>query len=292
MNEPINNENNSSDFDTDNNAVSAFAKDIRFSMELTSEYCAVLDVNTQEVIFEKNIDERIYPASTTKLLTAIVALTYCDKDTVFTAGSELSLVSPNSSLAFINNGNQLTVEQLVTAMMLASGNDAAYVLAANVGRLVSMDYELPSTLAVEYFCRLMNETAEKIGALDSNFINPDGFFDENHYTTVSDMLKISLYALDFDVITNAAKKPEAVVTYVSGEIATWSNSNALVNHYNNVYIAECTGLKTGFCDEAGYCLIATVEASGESYITAVFGATESSVRWEESKSLIYKSLYS
>lgn len=268
-----------------------FSENIKFSLTLDSPNAAVLDLNTNEIIFEKGIDERISPASTTKLLTAITALKYCDEETVFTAGSELSLVSPNSSLAFINTGNQLTVSQLITAMMIASGNDAAYILAANVGRLVSMDYELPASMAVDYFCSLMNETAKELGAESSNFTTPDGYYDENHYTTVRDMLIIAAEATKHEAITEAAAKPEVTVTYVSGQIAKWSNSNALVNQYNNVYMPECTGLKTGFCDEAGYCLIASAQNGGRSVITAIFGAAESSIRWEESRELLYKGLY-
>ncbi len=260
--------------------------------EIESPYAAILDVDSGEIVYAKNIHEKIYPASTTKLLTAITALKYCDSETVFTAGSELELIGPDSSKAFIQTGNQLTVSQLIDGMMIASGNDAAYILAANTGRLVAMDYEMTATAAVEYFVSLMNDVAKEIGMENSNFVTPDGYFDENHYTTVYDMLILANEAIKYEAITTPASKPEATTTYVSGQIAQWKNSNALINQYNEVYSPECTGLKTGFCDEAGYCLIATAKSADKNIITAVFGGEEASYRWEDSLVLINQGLYS
>lgn len=102
-------------------------------------YCCVINAKTGTVMYSKNADQKAYPASITKLMTACVMLKYCEGDEVFTAGDEVKMIGEGSSIAYILEGHRLTVNMLVDAMLLPSGNDAAYVVAVNVARKVSGD---------------------------------------------------------------------------------------------------------------------------------------------------------
>ena len=225
-------------------------------------YLVLYDATNKRVLFDLNGDEVCYPASTTKILTACVAAQYCDEDTIFTVGDELNLVAWDSSRAYLLEGQQISFPILLDALMLPSGNDAAYVMAAGVGRIYAGDENLPYQEAVDIFLKLMNQTAKKIGALDSHFTCPDGYHCDDHYVTAMDMAKIAVYASEFECVRNAYSKFEEEYTLDNGDYFYWENTNPLINPYSASYYEYATGLKTGYTDEAGCCLVATAEKDG------------------------------
>lgn len=223
--------------------------------DITASYAILYDLKSGTVLYEKNSNEKCYPASLTKLLTASVAMNVCkDKDMVFEVGDELAYVEPDASSAFLVQGEKLTLEMLIDALLLPSGGDAAYVIAVNVGRYYANDKDLSTQEALDVFVNLMNITAQEIGATNSNFVTPDGYHNENHYTTASDMLKISLYSMSFPIIKQATSKTYAEYDIVSGEHHIWYNSNEMLAPNSQYYYNKLEGLKTGYTDEAGQCL--------------------------------------
>lgn len=227
--------------------------------KLTTEYVVLYDCTHAQILYSKNASERCYPASTTKLLTACVAAKFCAPDTAFTVGEELSLVAYDSSLALLKKGQRLTFEMLLDALLLPSGNDAAYVMAAGVGRIYAGDESLSAEDAVAVFVELMNQTAKRIGAEDSHFVTPDGYHDDDHYTTAMDMMRIALYASSFDAIRASYGKSEVSYTLLSGEDYYWENSNPLIDSTSACFYSYANGMKTGFTDQAGSCLVASAK---------------------------------
>lgn len=253
---------------------------------LQSEYAIVYDVQADEVLFAKNADQKCYPASTTKILTSAVILDNVDEDFTFTAGDELDFVNPESSLAYIEKGNVLNLETTLDAIMIPSGNDASYMAAANVGREIAGTDAITTENAVETFVDEMNRTAALLGAENTHFANPDGFHDDNHYTTVLDMLKITLYARKKPLIAASAAKPSEYAVFESGEQISWNNSNKLIHEDSGCYYMYANGFKTGMTDQAGYCVVATARRFDHDVICIVFGASASDIRWNETISLL------
>ncbi len=229
------------------------------------QYGILYDVAKGEVLWAKNADSKVYPASLTKLLTAYTALQYVPKTTVFTVGSEQKSVNPQSSLCLIQEGHRLTLYDLICGMLMASGNDAAYTIAVNTAKYV-YGKAITDTEAVKLFCGLMNRTAENIGMRHSNFCNPDGWDDPNHYTTVNDLLQLSLCAYKNNDIRTIAGQAEKYVVFSSGQNVTWENTNLLLHSSSKYYFPYATGLKTGTTDNAGNCLIATAQKNGKDFI--------------------------
>lgn len=229
------------------------------------QYGILYDIKNRMVLWEKNTNNKVYPASLTKLLTAYTSLQYINIDTVFTVGTEQQLVQPNSSLCLIKEGHQLTLYDLICGMLMKSGNDAAYTIAVNTARLIS-NQEMTDAEAVYFFCELMNQTAKQIGMKDSNFCNPDGWDNPNHYTTVNDLLKLTLCIYSNDDIRSIVSQPEKHVIFESGQNITWKNTNLLLDHSNKYYYAYATGLKTGTTINAGKCLIATAKKNEREFV--------------------------
>lgn len=256
-------------------------------MVIRSEYAIVYDIQGNDVLFAKNPEERCYPASTTKILTASALLDNVPEDFLFTAGDELDLVNPGSSLAFINKGNVLDLEMTIDALMLPSGNDASYMAAANAGRYIAKNDSMTAQQAVDRFMDEMNRTARLIGANNTHFTVPDGFHDDDHYTTVLDMLKITLYAMEKPKLMASAGKTERYVQFVSGEEVSWTNSNKLLHESaGDCYYMYANGMKTGMTDQSGYCVVATARRFDHDVVCLVFGAEASDIRWNDTIALL------
>lgn len=255
-------------------------------MIIRSEYAIVYDIQADEVLYAKNADQQCFPASTTKILTAAVILDNVSDDFQFVAGDELDFVHPESSLAFLNKGSVLDLPTMIDAIMLPSGNDASYVAAANVGRVIAGNDMITTDKAVQTFVDEMNRVAMYIGAENTHFTAPDGFHDDNHYTTVLDMLKITLYARQNPVLMNSAGKANAYATFISGEEISWENSNKLLHEYSDCYYMYANGFKTGMTDQSGYCVVATAERFEHDVVCIVFGAESSDIRWNDTIALL------
>lgn len=255
-------------------------------MIIRSEYAIVYDITADEVLYAKNAEEQCFPASTTKILTSAVILDNVDESFQFTAGDELDMVSPGSSLAYVNKGSVLDLPTMIDAIMLPSGNDASYVAAANVGRVIAGNDMITTEKAVQTFIDEMNRAAMYIGAENTHFTAPDGFHDDNHYTTVLDMLKITLYARQKPLLMESAGKPNKYATFASGEEVSWENSNLLLHEYSDCYYMYANGLKTGMTDQSGYCVVATAERFEHDVVCIVFGAETSAIRWNDTIALL------
>lgn len=241
---------------------------------------ALACIDDKELLYCDNINECIAPASLTKLLTACVALHYLSSDTVITVGSEQNLVKSGSSLCLIKPGHRLKLNDLISGMLMASGNDAAYTVAVTTARAVRPDVSMTDSQAVEYFSELMNEYASSLGIKNSHFVNPDGWDDDSQFTTVSDLLIVANHAFSVSEIKSITGTYRKKVYFVSGENITWTNTNALLNPNGAYYCADAVGMKTGTTQNAGNCLIAAFKCNGKSYLSAVTGCANSNDRYE------------
>lgn len=245
-------------------------------------YC----IDDGRVMYESGANDRIAPASLTKLLTAATALKYVGSQEIYTVGTEQQLVPDGSSVSFILQGHRLKLYDLITAMLLVSGNDAAYATAVSTARIVSGSEAMSDSEAVDYFCGLMNGLAAEIGMENSYFNTPDGFDSEGQYTTARDLARLAEYALSVEEIREIVQLPEKYVVFESGENITWVNSNLLLDSGSRFYRENAVGMKTGTTPKAGSCLIAAFVKDGKTYITVVAGCLTDSGRYSRTLSLL------
>ncbi|MDE7230915.1 MAG: serine hydrolase [Oscillospiraceae bacterium] len=254
--------------------------------EVTSSKAALIYcVDDRKTIFSENADDPIAIASITKVLTACVALNNMDPETVITVGTEQNLVKPGSSICFIAKGQRLKLKDLISGMMIASGNDAAYTVAVAVARARDPQKTLTDEQAVDEFADMMNSFAKQLGMNHSHFVNPEGWDDPRQYTTASDLLLLAEYALTVPEIRENAATYQKKVVYVSGENAVWTNSNKLLDSESRFYNKNAVGLKTGTTNQAGCCLLAAFEREGKTYISVVAGCESDNERYELTKEL-------
>ncbi|MCH5324089.1 MAG: D-alanyl-D-alanine carboxypeptidase [Eubacterium sp.] len=225
------------------------------------------DLTNKEIIYEKNLDLPIYPASLTKLLTALVAVEYLDENYVCTVGSEIDLIAYDSTRSWISEGEQYMRNDLLTAMLTPSGNDAAYSVAANVVHKV-YGADIYDEDITAYFSILMNNYAKSIGCENTHFTVPDGYHEDEHITTCGDMLKIAEAAANSPAIVGITSQDLAVVYDLDGYTHSWENGNMLLWDPYTEYVSK--GLKTGYTDEAGFCFAGLAELDGKQIITLTF----------------------
>ncbi len=236
--------------------------------------CIVYDITNDKLVFSKNSTKKISIASTTKLITSLVALQNAGPEDIFTVGTELELVHSNSSLCYIQKGHQLKLKTLIAGMMLPSGNDAAYTVAVNIAKKHSGNTEMTDAEATEYFCGLMNEYASSLGCTGTHFVNPDGWDDPEHYSTADDMLIITKEALKNSTLTSVVSTYSRRFYFASGENIIWTSSNSLVNPSSKYYYAFANGIKTGTTDDAGKCLIASAMKAGKQLVILAYNCTD------------------
>lgn len=232
-----------------------------------AEGAGAFNLSTGQVVYAKNLYERLYPASTTKILTAYLALKYCDDlDAYVTVSENAANQAADSSVCDLKAGDSVKLRDLLYGMMLRSGNDAAIAIAEHVSG------------SVEAFAELMNQEAAAMGATQTHFVNPNGLPDANHYTTVYDMYLIFAKALENQMFSEiiAAKSYDVIYTNAQGEAVekTWENTNLyLTGDAKTPEGFTILGGKTGTTGEAGYCLVLySQNASGQPIISIVFKA--------------------
>jgi D-alanyl-D-alanine carboxypeptidase (penicillin-binding protein 5/6) len=240
---------------------------------ITATNAYVLNVDTKSVFYQKNSADHIAPASTVKMLTALTVMDYYSLDETITVGSEIGLISSDSSLAELHLGDTLTVKQLLVALLLPSGNDAAYTLAVNAGRRLADDYSSGARQAVEVFVDAMNQKAKDMGATSSNFANPDGYDTYGQYTTAFDLAQIAKACLDNEALSEIMGSYR-INDIRGGQEVTYLNTNELLNPHSQYYYAKAVGLKTGSTGEAGSCLVSAAVINGQTYICVVMGSSE------------------
>lgn len=252
------------------------------SVELPKDILAknvfFMNVTKDEVVSSLRADDRIAPASITKMLTAMTVLEYCNTQEIVTVGDEISLVPANASRAGIYTGNQVTVEQLLEGLLLPSGGDAAYALATHVGRKILGDTFVSVETTMEAFVGKMNEKAKNLGATKSHFTTPDGFDEDGQYSTASDLGIIAVAFLsstkEEGILKSIVGKESSRVCFPDGTDFTWENTNQLLIPSSEYYYDKAIGLKTGSTENAGKCLVSAAIIHGEIYIAVVMGDTE------------------
>lgn len=269
--------------DTDPAMEQALAATLFADAIFSAEHLAVYDRTAGILLYEKNAHESITAASTTKLLTALVMLEHVEEDTVFTVGTELSLVGRGSSTAGLKKGYVLTVEQALDALLIPSGNDAAYVIAAHVGRNLARDDQISDREAVEYFLMRMNERAKALGATESLFTCPDGYPDGKQYTTAFDMMQIALAAAGNPTIRKSVSKTYAAYEMNDGTELEFTTTNQLLLPSSSYYYEGSFGMKTGSTPAAGQCMISGAVAYGHEVVVALFKAPDNPSRWKDSR---------
>ena len=213
--------------------------------------------------------DALYPASITKLVTALVVLEHTSTDAVFTAGDEIGMAAANSSSAYLQKGKSYTVAQLLTGMLLPSGCDASYTLAANVGKLID-PAATTTQAAVNAFIAEMNAWASRNGLSNSHFKNPDGYHASGHYSCMQDLLTLAILCMRNNTVMSIVGKASS---------GGWSNSNQLLYSSSANYNSACIGLKTGTTGPAGNCLLSAFSKDGKISIIGVFGAGTSNKRY-------------
>lgn len=260
----------------DSTSVDFYAKDlcvtnaINFGLEDTYAEVAqgggVFNISTNEVLYNQNLFAKLYPASTTKILTAYIIIRDCDLSSVVMVSESAVNQADDSSTCGLRAGDNITVEDLLYGLMLHSGNDAAEALAEH------------HSGSVEAFAEVMTQTAHDLGATNSQFKNPSGLPDKEHYTTVYDMYLIFNEAIKqekFVEIINSKTK-NAVYTNVNGktvEKTFYNSSRYKTGAVKTPEGFQIIGGKTGTTYDAGYCLVLySKNPSGEDIISIVFKA--------------------
>lgn len=224
----------------------------------------VIEVNSDRILYCLNENTKLPMASTTKILTALTVIENFDLDKEITVSK--SSVGVEGSSIYLREGEKLTVKELLYGLMLRSGNDCAECLASSI-------------ISKEKFIKLMNETAIKCGAINSNFTNPHGLHDDNHYTTAYDLCKITAYAMKNETFREIASTKKVKISNDG-----YSYDRVLINKNKLLFTYDgCIGVKTGYTKKAGRCLVTAVEKEDMLIVSVVINSPE---MWERSKELL------
>lgn len=236
--------------------------------EVVGEAAVLIDVKNGQIVFEKNPHERMYPASTTKILTAIIALENAKLDDVVIV--PVAACNVEGSSTGLQEGERITLEDLLYALMLNSGNDTAIAIAEHIGG------------SVDNFLVMMNKKAADLGAKNSNFKNPNGLPDPEHYSTAYDLALISRHAMqnkDFRKIVSTRTK---IITREIPDAQVYlDNSNKLLWRYDGAL-----GVKTGYTNLARQCLVAAASKEDREFLAVVL-KSEGSIWADATKLLDY-----
>ena len=256
-----------------------FAFAVSTEPNLVSEAAILIDSNTNKILYSKNADQKMYPASTTKILTAILTLENCNLDDEVTVSDTAILDIPEGySSANLQFGEVLTVEQLLQLLLVHSANDAANVLAEHVGG------------SIESFVSMMNTKVHDLGLENTHFTNAYGLHDENHYTTAYDLAIIMKYCVqnnDFRRIAGSASV--AIPATNKSGVRKYDSTNDLIIPNSKNYYQYLTAGKTGFTTPAGECLVTSAYKNDIELICVILGGSQtvnnSSLRFSETKEL-------
>lgn len=233
------------------------------TLKVSARACALYEPQTESFLFTKNADERLPMASTTKIMTAVVALENAELSDLVEIDD--NAVGVEGSSAYLKSGDVLSVEELLYALLLSSANDAAAALAYHISG------------SIESFANLMNEKALALGLSNTHFANPHGLDDKDHYTTARDLATLAGYAIKnetFKLISSTYKK-----SFTTEERRrTYVNHNKLLNMYDG-----SIGMKTGFTKKSGRCLVGAAERDGLTFITVTLDAPND---WQDHISML------
>lgn len=234
--------------------------------QVSAEAAVLMDLNSGQVLWAKNEHQQRSPASTTKILTALIALEKGNLNDTVTISPEA--VRVEGTRVYLVEGEKQSLENLLYAMMLNSANDAAYSIAEHVGG------------TVEAFSQLMNEKVKALGAQNSNFVTPSGLDEEGHTTTAYDLALITKAAMadpKFREIVATKTRPWQGAQWES----TLINQNELLSTYEGT-----TGVKTGYTTKAKNCLVVTAERNGEAFLAVILGSPTKKNSFADGKALL------
>lgn len=229
--------------------------------EVYAPSCILMDLDSGKILYSKNSNEKMFPASTTKVMTAILTLENKQlTDIVTISHNSIYNVPYGYSTASLYEGEQLTVEQLLHVLLIPSANDAAFALAEYVGG------------SVENFANMMNAKALEIGCKNTHFVNPNGIHNDNHYSTAYDLALIGKYAMQNDIF----KKIVSETTYTLPSTNKYDKADRIFNTTNELirsnskyYYKYATGAKTGYTENAKSCIIATATKDNVNLIAVI-----------------------
>ncbi len=247
---------------------------------VTSEAGALFDEEDREVLYSKDAFERLYPASITKVMTALVAIKYGNLADQVTVTEDAVITESGATLCGIEPGDVLTLEQLLYGLMLPSGNDAGAAIAVHIAG------------SIEDFADLMNEEAARIGAVDTHFVNPHGLHDPDHYTTAYDLYLIFREAMKDTTFRKVTGSTAYTASYrdSSGQTVTktWKGGNWFMTGERETPAGlTVIGGKTGTTQAAGYCLImAEEDEAGGEYISVVLKSDSRQALYDNMENII------
>lgn len=250
--------------DTQNNLDTNNANITYNDITLYSNSSILIDSTTGQILYEHNAYEKTYPASTTKLMTAILTLENCNlSDSVTINKDALNGIPKSYTTAALKAGESLTVEQLLHVLLIPSANDAANVLAYHIAG------------SIDNFAIMMNSKAKEIGCQNTHFVNPSGIHDDEHYSTAYDMALIGKYANTFEKIREIATQTSySLPNLPDGKERVFKTTNTLITPKNKYYYEYATGLKTGYTDKAKSCIVAKAKKDDIELICVVLGGNK------------------
>lgn len=248
------------------------------SLTIGAEGALLMDANTKTVLYEKNGYTTYYPASITKLMTALLAIEHLSPEEIITFSSTaVNSIEPNSNHLWMTEGEQITVDQALHGLLLESANEVANGL----GEAVSG--------SIAGFAQLMTERAKELGALNTHFINPNGLHDNNHYTTAYDMALIASYLTSESYFLEIMKDTTYQIppTNKNSEIRYLAQQHPMINPVKNpaLFREDVIGGKTGYTDQARQTLV-TMAQQGDTTLVAVILKAEKNTVYEDTKKLL------
>lgn len=240
-------------------------------LSMNVDSAILIDASTGVVLYQENSDKTVYPASTTKIMTAIIALENSELDTMMTASAEaVYSIGRDGMHVGISPGEQLALRDLLYALLVKSANEAANIIAENISGSIS-----------EY-AELMNAKAKELGALNTNFSNPHGYHNPSHYTTASDMAKIARYAMTIPKFREIVSTIHYTIppTNICAEPKEIYSTNKLFYEHTtgpSVFYPCAIGVKTGFTNEAGNNFVGAAAKDGVELISVVMGFRENGI---------------
>ena len=241
---------------------------IQKKMSVKAKVALLENLDTDTVLYAQKADKKIHPASLTKVMTALLTLDAVKRgdltlDTVITApGSTWNNLEPDSSTADIKVGEKLTVQQLLQCLLIQSAGESANVLAVAVSG------------SQRQFVKDMNKRALELDCKGTHFANPSGMPDKDHYSTCNDIYKITKAAMDYDEFRKIVSSVDCRIKKTNKNPARhYYNTNGLLSNmrYAGYVYKDCIGIKTGFIEDTGYCLLSAAEKDGRTLVGVVMG---------------------
>lgn len=249
------------------------------NLNIYSDAVILIENQTGKTLYEKNSEQKMYPASTTKILTAILAIEKGNLgDKVTVTKSAIAQMKSGYSSAYLSEGEIISVEELLEVLLVHSANDASNVLAEYISG------------SIENFVNLMNEKAIQLGCTNTHFVTTNGLHDDNHYTTAKDLAIIARYCMQNETFRKIVSMKKCLIPATNkSDQRVYKNTNDLINPSSGYYYPGCIGIKTGFTSEAKNCLISACSKNGLQVIAVVLGSSitenHKSARYVDSKTL-------